>query len=189
MHSLTVDDAKHAVLVELWERGLAWRHLCDEGQVGWIDRFNAGSGSSVWQIGRQRGKSFAAFALLDAYCRKWPWATVRFVALTIDTARGILANTMRDYFATCPQRLRPWEDGYDWVYPNGSRLLVIGTDAQTFRRARGSSRIGLQAIDEVGFLRDLTEIESALNPGLQVPGPSGETGRTLYLSKIGRAHV
>lgn len=175
-------DAESALLREAWRRGLAWLRICDDGQIGWIERFNSGVGSFVWQHGRQRGKSFAAFALLDSYARAWPESRVRFVALTIDTARGILSNSMADYLATCPEDLRPKKDGDDWLYPNGSRLIVVGTDATTFRRARGFSRIGLQAIDECGFMQDLDEVQSALQPGLQVPGPSGETGRTLYLS-------
>lgn len=104
------------------------------------------------------------------------------MALTIDTARAILGNSMADYFQTCPDKLKPKQAGDDWLYPNGSRLIVMGTDATTFRRGRGFSRIGLQAFDECGFYQDFDDVEAALGPGLQVPGPSGETGRTLYLS-------
>lgn len=89
---------------------------------------------------------------------------------------------MRDYLATCPESLKPKQDGHDWVYANGSRLVVIGTDAQTFRRGRGFSRVSLDVRDEYCFYQDLDAVESALDPGLQVPGPNGLSGRALRIS-------
>lgn len=173
-----------SVFDELWRVGEAWRLILDPKQAAWVDRFEAGESSQVWGHGRQRGKSFGAQALLDAYARRWPGARVRYCALTIDTAKAILSNAAADFYASCPEELRPKPDpkSDDWLFPNGSRLIIMGTDAQTFRRGRGFSRVGRQVLDECGFYQDLGAVERALNPGMMVPGPSGESGRTLYAS-------
>lgn len=89
---------------------------------------------------------------------------------------------MKAYLETCPEELRPRADGYDWVYPDGSVLVVMGTDAQTFRRGRGKSKVTLDVRDEFCFYQDLNAVENALNPGLQIPGPNGMSGRVLRIS-------
>ena len=167
---------------ELWLRNEAWRVVLDPGQRAWQTRWDSHDGDAVNGSGRQRGKSFAAFGTLDTFLRRWPGARARYCALTIDTAQAILGSAMTDYLATCPEELKPRHDGYDYVYPNGSALIVMGTDAQTFRRGRGFSRIGLDVRDEFCFYQDLDSVEAALNPGLQVPGPSGKQGRCLRIS-------
>lgn len=132
--------------------------------------------------GRQRGKSFGAYGLLDDTARSLPGTRVRYCALTIDTAQAILGGAMESYLAQCPTPMRPYQDGYDWVFPGNSRLIVMGTDATTFRRGRGFSRIALDVRDEFCFYQDLDAVEAALNPGLMVPGPSGKPGRCLRIS-------
>ena len=122
--------------------------------------------------------------------RAFPGTVARYCALTIETATAILAGAMGDeangfaggYLEHCPRSMRPVRDGYDWVYPGGSRIIVFGTDATTFRRGRGRSRIALDVRDEFGFYQDLDAVEAALNAGLMVPGPSGKPGRCLRIS-------
>ena len=172
------------VVAHMWRRGTAWQLVCDPGQCAWITRLSAHNSSVVWRHGRQRGKSFAALALLDTYAREVRGSRMRYCALTIETARAILSAAMEDFYATCPAEYRPVRvtgtDDYKW--PGGATLCVMGTDAQTFRRGRGLSRVGLQVLDECGFYQDMSAVERALGPGLQVPGPSGLPGRTLYCS-------
>ncbi len=178
---------------DLWAVGGAWRVLLDTGrpgfpghtrggQRGWMERWQSHDGDAVNGSGRQRGKSYGSYALIDSFLRKWPGARARYCALTIDTAQAILGSAMSDYLASCPSNLKPYADGYDWVFPEGGRLIVMGTDAQTFRRGRGFSRIGLDVRDEFCFYQDLDAVEAALNPGLQVPGPNGLPGRCLRIS-------
>lgn len=174
---------------ELWHLNRAWEAVLDEGrpgitlrggQLGWMRRWLASTGSVFNGSGRQRGKSLWCFAVLDTYCRQWPGARTRWCGLTIDTARAIVGQAMTDYLATCPDALKPVAEGDDWVYPNGSRIIVMGTDAVTFRRGRGFGRIGVDVRDEYGFYQRPGEVDRALDPGLQVPGPSGKPGRVLY---------
>lgn len=128
--------------------------------------------------------------MLDRHMRKWPGSLTRYCALTIDTAQSILMGSMGNvdtgfetgYLATCPTNLRPYRDGYDWVYPGGSRMVVMGTDAQTFRRGRGFSRVEREVRDEFGFYQDSDAVEAALNAGLMVPGLSGKPGRCWRVS-------
>jgi hypothetical protein len=167
-----------------WEQGWSWEVLCDAGQVRWIRAFESSEGSWVWGHGRQRGKSFAALALVDSFLRRFPRARARYCALTIRSARAIIASAAEDLYSTCPNDLRPKKEANsdDYLWPERSRLVVLGTDAETFRRGRGFSRIGLQVLDECGFYQDLHAVERALTPGLQVPGSSLKPGRNLYCS-------
>lgn len=167
-----------------WEQLWAWEVLCDEGQARWIRSFRESDGSWVWGHGRQRGKSFAALCLVDIFLREFPKARARYCALTIRSARAIITSAAEDLYATCPEDMRPKKDSEsdDYLWPERSRLVVLGTDAETFRRGRGFSRIGLQVLDECGFYQDLHAVERALTPGMQVPGSSQKPGRNLYCS-------
>jgi len=190
-----------AAEAELWRRGEAWRVLLDTGrqgshgatrggQRGWMERWLSHDEDAINGSGRQRGKSFGAYALLDMVPRQWPGAKVRYCALTIDTAQAILQSAMGNeasdfaggYLASCPRNLRPYRDGYDWVFPGGGRLIVMGTDAQTFRRGRGFAQIAIDVRDEFCFYQNLDAVEAALNPGLMIPGVTGHPGRCLRIS-------
>ena len=169
-------------MAELWRRNEQWRGILDTGQQAWRERWNSHDGDAVNGSGRQRGKSLAAYGLLDDTARSLPGTKARYCALTIDTAQAILTGAMEPYLANCPTPMKPYADGYDWVFPGNSRLIVMGTDATTFRRGRGFSRISLDVRDEFCFYQDLDGVEAALNPGLMVPGPSGKPGRCLRIS-------
>lgn len=167
---------------DLWRRGEQWRGILDTGQQRWRARWYSHDGDAVNGSGRQRGKSLGGYGLLDDTVRAHPGTRVRYCALTIDTAQAILGGAMEAYLAHCPTPMKPYADGYDWVFPGNSRLIVMGTDATTFRRGRGFSRIALDVRDEFRFYQDFDATEAALNPGLMVPGPSGKPGRCLRIS-------
>ncbi len=176
------DQARELARAEMWERGIQAEYLLDAGQQRWRERWYSHDGDAVNGSGRQRGKSFSAYGLLDDTARAFEGTRVRYCALTIDTAMAILSGAMTPYLAQCPTPMRPYQDGYDWVFPGNSRLIVMGTDATTFRRGRGFSQIALDVRDEFCFYQDLDGVEAALNPGLMVPGPSGKPGRCLRIS-------
>ena len=144
------------------------------GQRGWVERFLSHNNDVHWGHGRQRGKSLGAFSVVDTTARKWAGSTIRYCALTIDTAQSILADAMKAYLETCPEELRPVQKGYDWLYPNGSTLVVMGTDAQTFRRGRGKSKVTLDVRDEYCFYQDLDAVERA--PQLPASRCRGQMG-------------
>lgn len=180
-------------LHELWRRGQAWQVLLDEGQQGWFQRFESGDGeeihSSVWGIGRQRGKSFAAvYDANDCGTQRVDWI-LRYCALTKDSCAGIVRPAMAEMAATMPLEMRPIAVGdYEWLYPQtNARLVIFGTDAESFRKGRGP-RTHRQYLDECGFYQDLVGVESALMPALQTT-----RGKVLYLStppeSLGHAYV
>ena len=187
----TEHAATATAVIELWHRNLAWEVLLDEGrpgitatggQVAWMRRWLESEGSVFNGSGRQRGKSLFHLAAGDWVLREWPTSKGRWCGLTAETATGIVAQAYDDYFVTCPTELKPkWEAG-DLVYPNGSVFYVVGTDAKSFRRARGFGRIAVDVRDEYCFYQRPLEVDAALDAGLTVPGPSGKPGRILYSS-------
>jgi hypothetical protein len=171
---------------ELWRRGLAHEVLLDTagttgGQQAWRQRLYATKplASSVWNIGRQRGKTFCAVFLAIETCVTLPNAVVRYCAKTKDSAAAIVTPAWESIIATLPFDWRPTKGRteYEWKFPTtGATFVLFGTDAQSFSKGRGP-RTDLQLLDEVGFYQDLEPVESALLPSLQTTG-----GRVLYLS-------
>jgi len=170
-------------MADAWRLGLAWRVICDEQQVGWIERSRGANGSSVWCIGRQRGKSFAAITDDVSFAIEHPDVIIRYAAKTKESAAGILFPTLKQVLATCPVELWPKKmvDNPDaqpnpLTWDNGSTFWWAGTDAQSFSRLRGPRAHRIR-LDECAFYQDLQEVEAALLPQLTTTG-----GQTLYLS-------
>ena len=170
---------------ELWRRGQAHLALLDAagptgGQRAWREKLLATAplASSVWCVGRQRGKTFAAVFLAIEMCVTRPNAVVRYCAKTKDSAVAIVGPAWDFLVSTLPEEWAPTKgrNEFEWRFPNGSTLVLFGTDSQSFAKGRGP-RTDLQLLDEVGFFQDLESVESALLPSLQTTG-----GRVLYLS-------
>ena len=164
-----------------WSQGWAQEWALDDGKKEWREAFLSTEplSTTVWNIGRQRGKTFAAvFLALETGASKTR-AVIRYCAKTKDSAVSIvgpawslLSSSMRDAI-----RPRQGRTDYEWVFPStGATFVLFGTDAQSFGRGRGP-RTDLQLLDECGFYQDLSAVESALLPSLQTTG-----GRALYLS-------
>lgn len=177
------------LIAELWRLNQAWRVLLDEGrpgvtttggQLAAMEAWLASTSSQYDGSGRQRGKSLTGLAIVDQENRAFDRTRCRWTGLTGETAHGIVAQAVDDWYVTCPTALRPKWTGEDLVWPNGSALIVIGTDAKSFRRGRGFGRIAIDVRDEYGFYQRPEEVNAALDPGLTVPGPNGRTGRVRY---------
>lgn len=180
-------DAAYAEAVaELWRRGEAHRWLLDThgptgGQQAWREKFLASPplSSTVWNIGRQRGKTFdAVFLALEAGVTIES-GVIRYCAKTKDSAIGIVTPAWDALVATMPPEMRPVKGRSDteWRFPTtGATFVLFGTDAQSFAKGRGP-KTHLQLFDEAGFYQDLPSVESALLPSLMTTG-----GRALYLS-------
>jgi len=178
---VTRDDAEREAVAELWRRGRALDWLLDEGQRKWRADFLATPplSSTVWNVGRQRGKTFDAVALSLEMGTTRPNAIIRYCAKTKDSAVGIVSPAWNALVATMPLDMRPVQgrSDYEWLFPaTGATFVLFGTDAQSFTKGRGP-RTDLQLLDECGFYQDLVSVESALLPSLQTTG-----GRALYLS-------
>lgn len=167
-----------AVRHDLWRQGRPGDYLLDAGQREWKAAFNATGplASTVWNIGRQRGKTFDALVDAAETAQAIPNAILRYCAKTKDSAMGIVEPNMKALLEDCPKDMAPYLDGTTWRFPNGSTLIVFGTDAQSFAKGRGPKTHKLY-LDECGFYQDLPAVEAALLPSLQTTG-----GRALYLS-------
>jgi hypothetical protein len=175
------DEIRLALTEEAWLKGCAHQLLLDDGQQDWLRQFLAAPAlsSTVWLIGRQRGKTFAAvfLALLVGATKKN--AVIRYCAKTKDSAVGIVGPAWKALTETMPVSIRPVKgrNEYEWVFPKtGATFVLFGTDAQSFDKGRGP-RTDLQLLDECGFYTDLVEVENALFPAVQTTG-----GKILYLS-------
>lgn len=170
-----------AGVIELWYANRAWEVVLDEGQQKWMRLWLATEGSRFNGSGRGRGKSLFELALLDEGARRWPQSKGRWCGLTGETAKAIVSQAYDDYFVTCPRELKPQWAGPDLQYAhNGSLVYVIGTDAKSFRRARGQHRLSIDVRDEYGFYQRPLEVDAALDAGLLLVGPSGKPGRPYY---------
>ncbi len=190
---MTRDDAQREAVYELWRKGRAADWLLDAGQQAWRTAFwgTPPLSSTVWNIGRQRGKTFDAVfialefgsmteGIAEAFGRTFvKRAVIRYCAKTKESAVGIVKPAWDFLVETMPPEMRPvpGRTDYEWVFPHtGATFVLFGTDAQSFAKGRGP-RTDLQLLDEVGFYQDLVSVESALLPSLQTTG-----GRALYLS-------
>lgn len=179
---MELHDAVHeAALHALWRRGAALPALLDEGQIGWVNEFYAQPplSSSVWLIGRQRGKTYAAVALALDFGVRNKDAIMRYCAKTKDSAIAITGPAWKALTAAMPEDLRPVKgrNEFEWRFPSSGAVFVLfGTDSQSFSKGRGP-KTDLQFYDEAGFYQDLQAVEAALKPALQTTG-----GKQLFLS-------
>lgn len=173
---------QQAAREQSWRDGYAHEWALDEGQQKWRAAFwgTQPLSSSVWNVGRQRGKTFAAVFLALEMGTTKPHAVIRYCAKTKDSAVAIVTPAWDFLVSTMPEAMRPRKSSrseYEWEFPGtGARFVLFGTDAQSFVKGRGP-RTDLQLLDECGFYQDLVSVESALLPSLQTTG-----GRALYLS-------
>lgn len=175
------EEIRAALVAEAWIRGQAHRLLLDDGQQEWLRAFMAAPAisSTVWLIGRQRGKTFAAvfLALLMGVTKRD--AIIRYCAKTKESAFGIVMPAWNALVKTMPEHLRPvpGHNDYEFKFPTtGATFILFGTDSQSFDKGRGP-RTDLQLLDECGFYTDLVKVENALFPAVQTVG-----GKMLYLS-------
>ena len=179
---LTTSDFKAAgalAIAEAWARGrIRWK--LDSGQRKWLSDFDKTPehSSSVWLIGRQRGKSHAALTLAIETLLAKPLQIVRYTALTGKNAAAIVVPTLESILSDCPRDLRPEisEHAGTAKFKNGSVFTWSGTDNKQYERQRGP-RCHLYLADEFCFYDDLLAVERAILPQRTTTG-----GRVLYLS-------
>lgn len=181
-----------AARAETWRQGCAYAWALDEGQQAWRESFLSSPplSSTVWLVGRQRGKTHAAVYLALELGLTKKGAIIRYCAKTKDSAVGIVGPAWRALCESMPPEVRPVQgrNEYEWTFPStGAVFVLFGTDSQSFAKGRGP-RTDLQLLDEVGFFQDLPAVEAALLPSLQTTG-----GRVLYLStpaeSVGHAYT
>ena len=186
---MTREDLQRLVREQSWREGWAHEWALDEGQRAWRAAFwdTPPLSSTVWNVGRQRGKTHDAVFINIEAGSVIPDAMLRYCAKTKDSALGIFMPAFDFLVETMPEDMRPrpagsdkpWRKGLletEWAFPKGGVLFLFGTDAQSFAKGRGP-RTHVLTLDEAGFYQDLPAVEAALFPSLQTTG-----GRALYPS-------
>ena len=178
---MTYDELQRLAREQSWREGWAHDWALDDDQRAWRTAFwgSPPLSSTVWNIGRQRGKTFAAvYSALETGSTQ-RGAVIRYCAKTKDSAVAIVSPAWDALVSTMPEEMRPVKgrNDFEWLFPTtGATFVLFGTDAQSFAKGRGP-KTTVQFFDEAGFYQDLVPVESALLPSLQTTG-----GRALYLS-------
>jgi hypothetical protein len=118
--------------------------------------------------GRGWGKSFLLFALCIENALKHPGSDAVFVAPVLRKLSEYLEPIARACLADCPEELRPEFSTATLTYkfPNGSRIIVCGSNQKAFDNIRGGT-FKLAVVDEGAYHDYLIElIERVLMPAL-----------------------
>ena len=122
----------------------------------------------VFLCSRRLGKSWMLVAYADEFARKNPGSYIKFITCTTVQAREISQPLFNAILQTCPASMRPEYSVHNskWTYPNGSEVLVKGTDADGGTSLRGQP-CDLAIIDEAAFISTLeTLIKESLGPSV-----------------------
>jgi len=134
----------------------------------------------VFCCGRGWGKSFLLFLSCVETALRYPGSDSVFVAPVQRKVAEYLEPIARDAFKDCPDNLRPVFRTADLVYkfPNGSRIMVCGSNQKAFDNIRGGT-FKKAAVDEGAYHDYLIElIERVLMPALNKGNGDLELGST-----------
>jgi len=117
----------------------------------------------VWNCARRLGKSYTLCIIALETCLKKSNSLVKYCCAKQKDARNIIRPLIREIIETCPIELKPeykTQEGA-WVFPNGSRIELIGLDGGRAESNRGGSS-NLAIIDEAGLVGDLPYIVTSI---------------------------
>lgn len=145
-----------------------------------IEAVHGKSRKFVFCNGRGWGKSFLLFLRRVEKALRYPNTDHVFVAPVQRKVSEYLEPIARDVLKDCPEDLRPRFYGADLVYkfPNGSRVIVCGSNQKAFDNIRGGT-FKSAAVDEGAYHDYLIElIERVLMPALNKGNGDLELGST-----------
>lgn len=145
-----------------------------------IEEAHSKSRKFVFCCGRGWGKSFLLFLRRVEKALRYPGTDHVFVAPVQRKVSEYLEPIARDVFKDCPEDLKPRFYGADLVYkfPNGSRVIVCGSNQKAFDNIRGGT-FKSAAVDEGAYHDYLIElIERVLMPALNKGNGDLELGST-----------
>lgn len=134
----------------------------------------------VFCCGRGWGKSFYLFSGCVETALRFPGSDSVFVAPVQRKVAEYLEPIARDAFKDCPDDLKPRFYTADLIYkfPNGSRIIVCGSNQKAFDNIRGGT-FKKAAVDEGAYHDYLIElIERVLMPALNKGNGDLELGST-----------
>lgn len=145
-----------------------------------IEESHGKSRKFVFCCGRGWGKSFLLFLRRVEKALRYPNTDHVFVAPVQRKVAEYLEPIARDVLKDCPSDLRPRFYGADLVYkfPNGSRVMVCGSNQKAFDNIRGGTFKSV-GVDEGAYHDYLIElVERVLMPALNKGNGDLEMGST-----------
>lgn len=164
----------------LWKLGnLQWK--LDVTQKTIYDFFHGRKDKTiVVNASRRLGKTYAMFIIALEQCLNNPNSIVKFIQPELSAlVRNVMDEVFMPVLQDCPPELQPQFRGKDnvFVFPNGSKIQLAGTDNQNYNKIRGGS-CHLAIIDEAGFCSDMSHILKYI----LVPTTLLTKGRIIYAS-------
>lgn len=173
---------RKAAIEEAWETGNLY-YLLRKSQRKIEDQRKLVAEKSrkfVFCCGRGWGKSFKLFISCVQTALRYPGSDSVFVAPVQRKVAEYLEPIARAAFLDCPEKLRPRFLTADLVFkfPNGSRIMVCGSNQKSFDNIRGGT-FKKAAVDEGAYHDYLIElIEKVLMPALNKGNGDLELGST-----------
>lgn len=162
-----------AIQRHAWTHGLL-EFLLDDNQLFLcreLDRARAEKATEVvWNCVRRMGKTHTLLVYALMFGLKNPCADIKYVAPAKTQVRDFLVPMMEKILSLCPSDIRArimpkWKSsGSVFEFPNGSRILLVGTERDQIERARGQGS-DLSIVDEA---RDMAKLKKVVK---QVLGP------------------
>lgn len=152
----------------MWSTGTLWP-LLDPLQQSIYRRFRESLDMMfILDCSRRLGKSTLMLVCAHEDAIRRNAARVPFAAQTTKEIKEVLRPMCELLWLSCPEALRPqWRHSEgDIVFPNGSRLVLVGCDVSP-DRLRGTAADSAY-VDEAGFIEDLDYVvQSVLLPQFQ----------------------
>ena len=175
-------NQRRQIQILAWEQGKLKYLLRHSQQILYAQRniALASSRKYVFCCGRGWGKSFYLFTSCVETALRVAGSDSVFVAPVQRKVAEYLEPIARDVFRDCPDHLKPRFFTADLIYkfPNGSRIIVCGSNQKAFDNIRGGT-FKKAAVDEGAYHDYLIElIERVLMPALNKGNGDLELGST-----------
>lgn len=174
-NKISPEQAKHL----LWHEGvLTW--VLKKVQVELYNSYkDCQEKIVVWNCSRRLGKSYTLCVIALETCLKTPNALVKYCCAKQKDAKNIIRPLIREIIQSCPGELKPEYKTQEnaWVFPNGSRIELIGLDGGRAESNRGGAS-NLCIIDEAGLVNDLPYIITSI----LLPTTSTTKGKIILAS-------
>ncbi len=134
------------------------------GQRGLYDAIKSNPGQKFYiQMPRRRGKTYFLCALAIEFAISKPNQTVHYAAPTAKAVKKMVRPSFRKILKDCPEDMRPKYNALDgeFVFPNGSVIIVAGCDNENYENLRGTET-HLFILDEAGSIDKLEEVVDSI---------------------------
>lgn len=154
MSDVYTDDQILAARHELWRQGvLEWKLSPPQKRMYEFWKDSEGK-TTVFNCGRRVGKTYFLTVVALELCINKAGATVKFLQPEKGQIQTNVMPVMEEILLDCPADVRPvfktQQSAY--VFPNGSKIQLRGTDSGSHEKLRGDNA-HLCLIDEAAFLK------------------------------------